>query len=178
MPSSLYTPTPSSNKKANFATNDGDQVFSPGPASSSTNRLNDSLKFPTKGKVVRGNPGLIAAVEREDFDDLIQKNGEYISRLLAGQGDTMDSLTDMVDALGGKISESSSAATDLVEKLSALDGLIDEEKRKWIIQNEAEKSAELISKSKNLIASPGRKSRNSSPMRESRGSTGIMATTY
>jgi hypothetical protein len=176
MPSSLYTPTPNSNKKTNFT--DGDQVFSPGPTSSSKNRLSDSLKFPTKGKVVRGNPGLIAAVEREDFDDLLQKNGEYISRLLAGQGDTMDSLTDMVDALGGKISESSSAATDLVEKLSALDSLIDEEKRKWIIQNEAEKSAELISKSKNLIASPGRKSRSSSPLRESRGSAGILAGTY
>ena len=76
----------------------------------------------------------MAAVERDDFEDLINKNSEYLSRLLVGQGDTMDSLTDMVDALGGKIFESSSSATNLVDKLAALDNLIDEEKRKWIIQ--------------------------------------------
>ena len=96
--------------------------------------MNDSLNIPSKGKFVRGNPGLVAAVERDDFDDLIQKNGEYINRIVIGQGETMDSLTDMVDALGAKIYESSASATNLVDKLSALDNLIDEEKRKWIIQ--------------------------------------------
>ena len=107
---------------------------SPSASSSRNKSMNDSLNIPSKGKFVRGNPGLVAAVERDDFDDLIQKNGEYINRIVIGQGETMDSLTDMVDALGAKIYESSASATNLVDKLSALDNLIDEEKRKWIIQ--------------------------------------------
>lgn len=111
-------------------------VFIPTNLNSAQKRLmGESLKFPvSKGKIVRGNPGLNAAVERDDFEDLIHKNAEYISRLIQGQGDTLDSLTDMVDALGGKINESSNSATNLVERLSALDSMIDEEKRKWIIQ--------------------------------------------
>ena len=111
---------------------------SPSANSSRSKSINDSVNIPNKGKFVRGNPGLVAAVERDDFDDLIQKNGEYISRIVIGQGETMDSLTDMVDALGSKIFESSASATNLVDKLSALDNLIDEEKRKWIIQVEYE----------------------------------------
>ena len=109
-------------------------VPSPSVSSSKNKLMGDSINSTLKAKFVRGNPGLSAAVERDDFNDLLQKNREYISRLLSGQGDTLDSLTDMVDALGSKINESSVSAMNLVDDLSALDNLIDEERRKWIVQ--------------------------------------------
>ena len=62
------------------------------------------------------------------------RNGEYIHQVMSGQGETLDSLTSMIDVLGDKLKGSSSACMDLVEKLSALDSLIDDEKRKWIVQ--------------------------------------------
>jgi hypothetical protein len=62
------------------------------------------------------------------------RNGEYIQQVMSGQGETLDSLTSMIDVLGDKLKGSSSACMDLVEKLSALDSLIDDEKRKWIVQ--------------------------------------------
>ena len=109
-------------------------IPSPSVSSSKNKLMGDSINSTLKAKFVRGNPGLSAAVERDDFNDLLQKNREYISRLLSGQGDTLDSLTDMVDALGSKINESSVSAMNLVDDLSALDNLIDEERRKWIVQ--------------------------------------------
>jgi hypothetical protein len=91
-------------------------------------------------------PALSTAVEREDFDELLKRNDEYFARLLSSQAETFESLTDMVDALTKKLNESvkvssfqiyrfivtfSQCSTDLVSKLSELDELIDEEKRKW-----------------------------------------------
>lgn len=107
---------------------------SPSVKVSKNKTLSDSQNCTIKAKHVRGNPGLAAAVDRDDFNDLTQKNGEYIARLLSGQGDTLDSLTDIVDALGVKINESSASATSIFDDLSALDNLIDEERRKWIMQ--------------------------------------------
>ena len=82
----------------------------------------------------QGTFGLAAAIERDDYDDLIVKNGEYISRVMVGQGDVLDSISDMVDAMGHEMQRSAASAADLVDKLSSLDNLIDEEKRKWIIK--------------------------------------------
>jgi hypothetical protein len=96
--------------------------------------LNESTNSATKGRSIRGNPGLVAAIERDDFDDLLLKNSEYINRIVAGQGDILDSATNMVDALGTKIQESSIAASQLVDKLTDLDNLIEDEKRKWIVK--------------------------------------------
>jgi hypothetical protein len=96
-------------------------------------------------------PALSTAAEREDFEELIKRNDEYFARLLASQAETFDSLTDMVDALTTKLNESAKVrerdaqvhlrqclivndvqcSNDLVSKLSELDELIDEEKRKW-----------------------------------------------
>ena len=132
----------------------------------------------------QGTFGLAAAIERDDYDDLMVKNGEYISRVMVSQGDILDSISDMVDALSYEMQRSAASAADLVDKLSSLDNLIDEEKRKWIIkvwhierlilaawriqlilpnvssqiyqQNETEKTAELISRSRNLISSPSK----------------------
>lgn len=81
-----------------------------------------------------GTFGLAAAIERDDYDDLIVKNGEYMSRVIVGQGDVLDSVTDMVDGLGCEMQRSAASAADLVNKLSSLDNLIDEEKRKWIVK--------------------------------------------
>jgi hypothetical protein len=106
-------------------------------ASPAKNKLmNESMNSATKGRSIRGNPGLVAAIERDDFDDLLSKNSEYINRIVAGQGDILDSATNMVDALGIKIQESSVSASQLVDKLSDLDHLIDDEKRKWIVKVE------------------------------------------
>ena len=69
-----------------------------------------------------------------DFEDLMNRNSDYINQVLGGQGETLDSLTSMIDVLGDKLKGSSSACMDLVEKLSALDSLIDDEKRKWVVQ--------------------------------------------
>jgi hypothetical protein len=98
--------------------------------------VNESMNSATKGRSIRGNPGLVAAIERDDFDDLLLKNSEYINRIVAGQGDILDSATNMVDALGTKIQESSISASQLVDRLSDLDNLIDDEKRKWIVKVE------------------------------------------
>jgi hypothetical protein len=81
-----------------------------------------------------GTFGLAAAIERDDYDDLIVKNGEYMSRVTVGQGDVLDSVTDMVAGLGSEMQRSAASAADLVDKLSSLDNLIDEEKRKWIVK--------------------------------------------
>ena len=64
----------------------------------------------------------------------MHRNSECISRVMAGQGEIIDSVTDMVDVLGVKIQEMSASASSLVDRLSALDNMIDEEKRKWIIK--------------------------------------------
>ena len=64
----------------------------------------------------------------------MNRNSEYIQQVLGGQGETLDSLTSMIDVLGEKLKGSSSACMDLVEKLSSLDSLIDDEKRKWVVQ--------------------------------------------
>lgn len=96
-------------------------------------------------------PSLSTAAEREDFEELIKRNDEYFTRLLASQAETFDSLTDMVDALTKKLNDSTKSSNDLVSKLSELDELIDEEKRKWKQQNEAEKNADIIGRSKDLI---------------------------
>ena len=138
-------------------------------------------------------PALSTAVEREDFDELLKRNDEYFARLLSSQAETFESLTDMVDALTKKLNESvkvsptqrsslnslihfpllyplassPKCSTDLVSKLSELDELIDEEKRKWKqqvcdpdtssllplvrSQNEAEKNADVLGRTKELI---------------------------
>jgi hypothetical protein len=133
-------------------------------------------------------PALSTAVEREDFDELLKRNDEYFARLLSSQAETFESLTDMVDALTKKLNESVKVSvhscvltspssllllflslkcsTDLVSKLSELDELIDEEKRKWkqqvclspcslisltLLQNEAEKNADVLGRTKELI---------------------------
>ena len=77
---------------------------------------------------------MLIVVLRTDFEDLMNRNGDYINQVLGGQGETLDSLTSMIDVLGDKLKGSSSACMDLVEKLSALDSLIDDEKRKWVVQ--------------------------------------------
>lgn len=95
-------------------------------------------------------PSLAAAVDREDFDELVKRNDEYFARLLSSQADTFSSLTDMVDALAKKLTESTQSSGDLVSKLSELDELLDEEKRKWKQQNESEKNADILGRSKEL----------------------------
>ncbi|CAE7832026.1 unnamed protein product, partial [Symbiodinium microadriaticum] len=52
-------------------------------------------------------------------------------------------------------------SNDLVSKLSELDELIDEEKRKWKQQNEAEKNADVIGRSKDLIRGGDKDAKNS-----------------
>lgn len=98
-------------------------------------------------------PSLSAAVEREDFEEMVKRNDEYFARLLSSQADTFDSLTDMVDSLSKKLMESTQCANDLVSRLSELDDLIDEEKRKWKQQYEAEKNANILGRSKELTKS-------------------------
>jgi hypothetical protein len=95
-------------------------------------------------------PSLAAAVDREDFDELVKRNDEYFARLLSSQADTFSSLTDMVDALSKKLNESTQSSGDLVSKLSELDDLIDDEKRKWKQQHESEKNADILGRSKEL----------------------------
>ena len=98
-------------------------------------------------------PSLASAVEREDWNELTKRNDEYFSRLVSSQAETFDSLTDMVDALSKKLNEATKSSHDLVSKLSELDELIDEEKRKWKSQYDAEKNAEVLGRSKQLISS-------------------------
>ena len=50
-------------------------------------------------------PALLAAVERDHLDDLLKKNSEYFGRIVASQGETLDSVTDMVDTLTKKLTE-------------------------------------------------------------------------
>ena len=97
-------------------------------------------------------PPLASAVDREDWEDLTKRNDEYFARLVSSQAETFDSLTDMVDALSKKLNDATKSSHDLVSKMSELDELIDEEKRKWKAQNEAEKSAEVLGRSKQLVA--------------------------
>lgn len=103
-------------------------------------------------------PALTAAVERDDFDELIKRNDEYFTRLTSSQADTFDSLTDMVDALSKKLNEATQCSNDLVSKLSELDDLIDEEKRKWKQQNENEKNSDILGRSKVLTSAAPSKS--------------------
>jgi septal ring factor EnvC (AmiA/AmiB activator) len=98
-------------------------------------------------------PSLASAVDREDWDELTKRNDEYFARLVSSQAETFDSLTDMVDALSKKLNDATKSSHDLVSKLSELDELIDEEKRKWKSQNEAEKNAEVLGRSKQLMSS-------------------------
>jgi len=98
-------------------------------------------------------PSLASAVDREDWEELTKRNDEYFARLVSSQAETFDSLTDMVDALSKKLNDATKSSHDLVSKLSELDELIDEEKRKWKAQNEAEKNAEVLGRSKQLMTS-------------------------
>ena len=95
---------------------------------------NYSMNSNHRGKSHRANHELVTAIERDDYDDLMQKNSDCISRVMVGQAEIIDSVTDMVDVLGVKIQEMSASASSLVDRLSALDNMIDEEKRKWIIK--------------------------------------------
>ena len=115
--------------------------------------INESLAFDNASMTHQhqGTFGLAAAIERDDYDDLIVKNGEYISRVLVGQGDILDSISDMVDALGYEMQRSAASAADLVDKLSSLDNLIDEEKRKWIMKVRHNEQLILTAKSLSLI---------------------------
>lgn len=98
-------------------------------------------------------PSLASAVDREDWEELTKRNDEYFARLVSSQAETFDSLTDMVDALSKKLNDATKSSHDLVSKLSELDELIDEEKRKWKSQYEAEKNAEVLGRSKQLMSS-------------------------
>jgi len=52
-------------------------------------------------------PTLLLSVERDNLDELVKKNGEYFSRVVASQGDTLDSVTEMVDVLTKKLGDAS-----------------------------------------------------------------------
>ena len=43
----------------------------------------------------------------------MNRNSDYIQQVLSGQGETLDSLTSMIDVLGEKLKSSSSASMDL-----------------------------------------------------------------
>lgn len=97
-------------------------------------------------------PSLASAVEREDWEELTKRNDEYFARLVSSQGETFDSLTDMVDALSKKLNEATKSSHDLVLKLTELDELIDDEKRKWKSRSDDEKNTEVLGKSKQLLS--------------------------
>ena len=136
--------------------------------SASKSKLSSMSKFKKAGNMVQNMvrvssavaaprvPSLASAVEREDWNELTKRNDEYFGRLVSSQAETFDSLTDMVDALSKKLNEATKSSHDLVSKLSELDELIDEEKRKWKSQNETEKNAEVLGRSKQLISNTGK----------------------
>ena len=111
-------------------------LSTPSTSKSKNKQIAESLSFANMSlpNQQQGTFGLAAAIERDDYDDLMVKNGEYISRVMVSQGDILDSISDMVDALSYEMQRSAGSAADLVDKLSSLDNLIDEEKRKWIIK--------------------------------------------
>lgn len=52
-------------------------------------------------------PTLLLSVERDNMDELLKKNNEYFSRVVASQGETLDSVTDLVDVLTKKLADAS-----------------------------------------------------------------------
>lgn len=106
----------------------------------------------TKSMTTFKGPSFVAAVEREDFEELKKRNQEFFSRILSTQEETFDNLCEMVEGLSKKLTDSSNSSNDLVKKLTDLDEFIDEERRKWKQQNEAEKNADIMDRSKELAA--------------------------
>ena len=76
-------------------------------------------------------PSLTAAIDRDDLQELVKLNGQYFAKNLSNQSDTFDTLTEMLTSLRSKIDESLQASTDLAQKFTDLDEMIDADKEKW-----------------------------------------------
>jgi hypothetical protein len=96
-------------------------------------------------------PTLMLSVERDNLDELLKKNSEYFTRVVASQGETLDSVTEMVDVLTKKLADASQSSNDFVSRLNELDEMIDEEKRKWKMQMETERNSGLNERSSEIL---------------------------
>ena len=105
--SGVYTPSNMSVASTTNSTLNSANKISLMKATKSIINTNRAVSQFTHSKLVAPPraPALLASVERDNLDDLLKKNNEYFSRVLSSQGDTLDSVSDMVDALTKKLGD-------------------------------------------------------------------------
>lgn len=162
--SSKESLTSYTNEKSNFGK--FSSSLSRGGASATGNRrlytaahaiksmMNPINKMKVHGSTITGPkpPPITSIIENEDYDDLIQLTEKYFDKMINNQAEYFSSQSSTLEDFSVNIKDSINSSNELIVHLATLGEMIDEEKKHLKQNIDAERNAEVLHQTRNLVS--------------------------
>jgi len=98
-------------------------------------------------------PAMSLSADKENLSELLSLLNDYFTKVEVFHNGTIGTFEKTLEAFGNKLEDTTEKSSELVQHLGTLEEIIESELSKWKQINEAERSADLVQKSREMSAS-------------------------